>query len=223
MTVQVKICGITDHFSLLAALQGGASWIGLVFYPPSPRAVTVTEAAALLRTIPTAFLAEIGTRIGLVGLTVDMDLSQCYSLAQKLPLTMLQAHGNESPEQIDLMRKVTGLPVMKAIKIAAEIDLHQASAYEPVADWLLYDAKPPPGPTALPGGNACAFDWRLMQTRPQSLPWMLAGGLCVETIAQATVESGARILDVSSAIERAPGIKDPVRIQNFLAMAHALP
>jgi phosphoribosylanthranilate isomerase len=137
-----------------------------------------------------------------------------------VPLDMLQLHGAETPERVVEIKARHGLPVMKAIGVAGADDLAQIDRYAGVADQLLVDARPPPGATR-PGGNALAFDWGLIEGRDWSLPWLLAGGLTPDTVAEAVRRTGARQIDVSSGVESAPGHKDPARIRAFIEAARA--
>lgn len=215
MAVPVKICGLTSEIAMAAAVEHGAAWVGLVFYPPSPRSVTPARAAALAALVPPG--------VGIVGLTVDLDAESCRRLTETVPLTMMQLHGRETPETVQAIAAATTLPVMKAIRVATATDIDAARAFMPVSDWLLFDAKPPGTlATALPGGNALCFDWTLLAGRQPTRPWMLAGGLTADRVADAVALSGAPALDVSSAVESAPGVKDPARIRQFLAAARAI-
>ena len=205
---RVKICGITRAEDLAAAAAAGAAYAGFVFFPPSPRALDVTAAAALAAGAPPG--------IAKVGLVVDADDALIDRLAAEVPLDMLQLHGAESPARVAEIRARTGLPVMKAVQVGTAADLAAIDAYARVADQLLIDAKPAPG-EPLPGGNGLPFDWRLLQGRRWALPWMLAGGLTPDNAAEAIRLTGARQLDVSSGVEAARGVKDPRKIAAFLA------
>jgi phosphoribosylanthranilate isomerase len=209
-----KICGVNSAVAAVAAAAGGAAYIGLVFYPPSPRAVTAERAAELARLVP--------ERIGRVGLFVDPDDATLRSVLSAVPLTLLQLHGRDGPERIRAVKERFGLPVMKAIGVAEPSDLDAAATYQDVADWLLFDAKPPPLPGALPGGNARAFDWRLLAGRSWPIPWMLSGGLTAANLAEAVRITGASAVDVSSGVEDQPGVKNPDRIRAFLEAAARL-
>ncbi|MEX1204025.1 MAG: phosphoribosylanthranilate isomerase, partial [Dongiaceae bacterium] len=170
MTVRVKICGVNSRAALAAALDGGASHVGFVFYGPSPRSLEAAAAAALAATVP--------ANVTRVGLTVDETDGRIAALLAAVPLDMLQLHGDETPERVGELRRRFGLPVMKAIRVAAAADVEAAASYGGVADWLLFDARPPKDMAgALPGGNALAFDWRLIAGRSWPCPWMLSGGL----------------------------------------------
>ncbi|NQV21645.1 MAG: phosphoribosylanthranilate isomerase [Rhodospirillales bacterium] len=215
MTVDAKICGINDAVAMEAAVSGRARYVGLVFYPPSPRYVSPSAAAELV--------ALASTSVTKVGLFVDANDQTINDILRQVPLDMLQCHGGESPARINEIRDRFGLPVMKAIGVAAEEDLVLAQEYEDCADWLLFDAKPPKSmPNALPGGNALVFDWKLMAGRKWSKPWMLSGGLEADNVAEAVNISGARVVDVSSGVESRPGIKSPERIALFLDAVRSL-
>jgi len=209
MTVRAKICGLNDPEAVRAAVEADAAFVGFVFYPPSPRAVTPGRAAELAALVPSG--------IGKVGLFVDAGDAEIDAVLAKAGLDMLQLHGKESPERVAELRERTGIRVMKAIPVAASADVERAPSYYKVADWLMFDAKPPKNMTnALPGGNALAFDWLLLKDWDFPLPWMLAGGLDAGNVAEAVRLSGARFVDVSSGVEDSPGVKNPDKIREFL-------
>jgi phosphoribosylanthranilate isomerase len=206
----VKICGVSDAAGFDAAVAAGADMLGFVFYPPSPRALAPAAAAAL------SSRAEGGPLR--VGLFVDPEDALIEAVLAAVPLGLIQLHGAEDPARCAAIRTRFGLPVMKALGIAEPADLEALAAFAPVVDRFLLDAKPPPG-AALPGGNAAAFDWRLTAGRTIPRPWLLAGGLTPDTVAEAVRQSGAPGVDVSSGVERARGVKDPARIAAFVAAA----
>lgn len=209
MTVRAKICGLNDPTAVEAAVEGGAAFVGFVFYPPSPRAVTADRAAELAAHVPAA--------VGKVGLFVNAGDDEIDAVLAMTPLDMLQLHGSESPERVAELRRRTGLKVMKVFKLAGPEDLEPVPAWYDVADWLMFDAKPPKDmKNALPGGNALAFDWLLLKDWEFPLPWMLAGGLHAGNVAEAVRLSGARYVDTSSGVEDKPGVKNPDRIRDFL-------
>ncbi|GGE41064.1 N-(5'-phosphoribosyl)anthranilate isomerase [Primorskyibacter flagellatus] len=211
MDIRVKICGLKRPEDVDAAARAGAVYGGFVFFPKSPRHLTVEEARAL------AVEAPVG--LAKVALVVDADDALLDAITGAVPLDMLQLHGRETPERVAEVRTRTGLPVMKAIGVAGPEDLAAIDVYSRVADQLLIDAKPPKD-AALPGGNGLAFDWRLLQGRKYwTCPWMLAGGLTPDNVAEAVRLTGARQVDVSSGVESAPGVKDPERIAAFVAAA----
>ena len=215
MAIEVKICGLSNPESVEAALAGGADLLGFVFYPKSPRYVTPDQAARLAR--------YAGERALRVGLFVDPSDDLLSSIVAAAPLDLLQLHGKETPARVAEIRERFGHPVMKALPVAGPDDLAAADDYLPVADRLLFDAKPPKGmKDALPGGNALAFDWTLLAGRDWPRPWMLAGGLTPENLGEAVKTSGARRVDVSSGVESKPGVKDPERIKALLRVAKTL-
>jgi len=207
---RVKICGLTTRKSVLAAADAGAAYVGFVFFPKSPRHLDVAAARDLAIDVPPG--------IAKVALTVSADDATLDAINETVPLDMLQFHGSESPDRVAEIRARYGLPVMKAIGIATEDDLPALEDYAAVADQLLVDAKPPPGGD-LPGGNGLAFDWRLIANRRWPVPWMLAGGLTPDNVAEAIALTGAKQVDVSSGVESAPGVKDVGLIRAFLGAA----
>jgi phosphoribosylanthranilate isomerase len=210
MSVDVKICGLSREDDVAAAVAGGARFVGFVFYPPSPRHLSIERAAVLAKSVAPG--------IQRAAVLVDADDAFLARLLAAVPLDMLQLHGKETPERVAAIKERFRIRAMKAIAVADEGDLDRAQAYLGVADWLMFDAKPPKDKSdALPGGNALAFDWRLLRRRRWPLPWMLSGGLDPDNLAEAATISGAPALDVSSGVESAPGIKDPAKIRLFLA------
>ena len=212
MPITVKICGINAPDAMAAAIEGGASYVGLMFYPPSPRFLAQEAAARLAALVPDG--------IERVGVFVDPPDELIARTLDTVPLDMVQLHGNEPPRRVAEIRGRFALPVIKAIKIARSDDLDEARAHETAADFLLFDAKPPAEMTdALPGGNALAFDWQIVAGRSWARPWMLSGGLDAANLGQSVTISGARRVDVSSGVESAPGQKDSALIRAFLAAA----
>lgn len=210
MPVEVKICGITDEEAMDAAIEGGADYVGLVFFAKSPRNVTPDRAAELVEFAP--------GDVTKVGLFVDPDDATLDSVLTRVRLDLLQLHGSETPERVEAIRLEYGLPVMKVLSVSVADDLAAAEPYLAVADRLLFDAKPPKG-ALLPGGNAVSFDWTILTGRKWGLPWMLAGGLTPANVAEAIRVSGAPCVDVSSGVESAPGVKDVEKIQAFIKAA----
>lgn len=216
MSITVKICGINDAAGFDAAAEAGADMVGFVFFPPSPRAVTPAAAAALSARRQDGPLR--------VGLFVDADDATLAATLAAVRLDILQLHGAEAPARIAAIRARFGVPVMKAIGVATRAEVAEAvRCFAPVANRLLFDAKPPPSGTAgaLPGGNAASFDWSIMQGAAMPVPWLLAGGLTEANVAEAIAAAGAPGVDVSSGVERARGVKDPARIAAFVAAARA--
>ena len=204
--VRFKVCGLTDESQVEAAAEAGAGYVGLVFFPRSPRAVSVERARTL------AWAAPAG--VAKVGLFVDATDEELGEAIDRVALDMVQLHGHEAPERVTEVRARWGLPVMKAVGISGPGDLAQAMAHGEVADQLLLDAKAPPG-AVLPGGNGVAFDWALLRGFAPRVPWMLAGGLTPFNVGEAVRITGARQVDVSSGVESAPGVKDPALVRAF--------
>ena len=215
MTVAVKICGLNDADVVAAAVNARADYIGFMFYPPSPRAVTPERAAALL--------APVKGRTRSVGIFVDPTDEQIATTLAAIALDMLQLHGQESPVRMAELRTRFGIPVMKAVKVAGRDDIALADRYGDAVDMLLFDAKAPRDMRdALPGGNGITFDWNLLAERDRSLPWMLSGGLDPGNVAEAIRIARPPAVDVSSGVEFEPGRKDPAAIKAFLDAAKAL-
>ncbi len=215
MALDAKICGLSTPDSLDVAVAEGAAFVGFVFYPRSPRNVSFAQAAALAARVP--------ERVRRVALMVDPDEAFLAELLRQVPLEILQLHGAETPARVAEIRARTGKEVMKAIRLAEAADLEAVSGFLPVADRLLFDAKPPAAMTqALPGGNAVAFDWSILSGRSFARPWMLAGALTAENLKEAVGTTGARAVDVSSGVESAPGVKDADKIRAFLRAALSL-
>ena len=208
--IRVKICGVTDAAAARAAADAGAAYVGFVFFGPSPRNVDPARARDIASSLPSG-LAK-------VALTVDMPDEELDSIVGTVPLDMIQLHGRESPERVTQVKARHGLPVMKAVGVREASDLSAIDAYARLADQVLVDAKPPKG-AIRPGGHGAAFDWTLLAGRRWPVPWMLAGGLTPENVAEAIRVTGAQQIDVSSGVERAPGIKDAALIQAFIAEA----
>lgn len=212
--VRVKICGVRDAAALTAAAEAGADFVGLVFFSRSPRAVSAEAAATLAAARPADGPALVGLFVG----PSDDDLS---AVLGRVPLDWIQLHGHEPPDRVSDIRQRFGLPVLKAVGVGSRAEAEEAvAAYVPVADALLFDAKPPPG-ASRPGGNAVAIDAAMLAGLACPLPWLLAGGLTPDTVAGAIRASGAPGVDVSSGVERAPGEKDPGLIRAFVAAARA--
>lgn len=210
--IRVKICGLTTAQDVQAAAAAGATYVGFVFFEKSPRHLSPDAARALAIEVPPG--------IAKVALVVDAGNAALDALTGTVPLDMLQLHGHETPARVAEIRARYGLPVMKAIGIADKSDLTRIDTYAEVADQLLIDAKPPSGADR-PGGNAAAFDWSLIAGRDWPLPWLLAGGLTPDNVAEAVTRTGARQVDVSSGVEKVPGRKDQDRIRAFIAAARA--
>lgn len=210
MAADIKICGVGTAESVVAAAEAGATMIGLVFFGPSPRNLSLAEGAVL------AGLAR--GRLTVVALTVDADDALLARIAAEVRPDVLQLHGRETPERARALRDRFGIAVMKAVGVAEPSDLETARAYAGSVDRLLLDGKPPPG-ASRPGGNAARFDWRLAAGFDPGVPWLLSGGLAPENVAEALAVSGAPGVDVSSGVESAPGVKDSTLIRAFVAAA----
>ncbi len=209
MSLEAKICGINSPDALEAAVDGGARYVGFVFYAPSPRFITPEQAVMIAAPAP--------ADVKKVGLFVDAEDGAIQATLDACPLDMLQFHGAESPERVMEAKKTFGLPVIKAIKLAGPDDLFRAGDYLGSTDMLLFDAKPPDDlEGALPGGNALAFDWELLSGAQWPCPWLLSGGLNTDNLAEAVEITGTGMVDVSSGVEDTPGHKDPARITAFL-------
>lgn len=205
--VAIKFCGLSRPQDVSAAANAGARYVGFVFFPKSPRNVSVAQARDL------ALLVPLG--IAKVALVVNADDALLDEIVEHVPLDMLQLHGSEPPERVAEVRARYGLPVMKAIGVGEAADLEAIDVYSAVADQLLIDTKKPKDADR-PGGNGATFDWTLLAARKYwTVPWMLAGGLTAENVAEAIRTTGARQVDLSSAIESAPGVKDAHRMMAF--------
>ena len=211
--IQVKICGLRDSDGVRAAVDAGARYLGFNFFPKSPRYVTPQQAGELAVQVPVG--------VAKVGLVVDADDALLDQIMAQVPLDFIQLHGHETPERVAQVRGRYGLPVIKVLGVAQASDLDPIDAYSAVADQLLIDAKPPKG-AVLPGGNGVAFDWKLLAGRKYwTKPWMLAGGLTPENVAEAIKLTGARQVDVSSGVESAPGVKDAGLVRAFVQAAQS--
>jgi len=210
--VSVKICGLATVDDVRACADAGANYMGLVFFEKSPRNITILAAREL------ALAAPLG--LAKVALVVNPSDAELDAITATVPLDMLQLHGRETPERVAEVKARYGLPVMKAVGIADGDDLPKLESYFGVADQILVDAKPPKG-GELPGGNGLSFDWRLIAGRRWPCPWMLAGGLTPENVAEAVKMTGAKQVDVSSGVEDAPGQKNAELIQKFVQSSRA--
>lgn len=212
--IDVKICGLTRQEDRDLAIKGGARYLGFILYPPSPRALTPEAVGALARGRPCDAEA--------VGVFVDPDDAWLDAVLAEAPLDWLQLHGKETPKRVAEVKARTGRRVIKALAVREAEDVARHAAYLESADMLLFDARPPSRPDAIPGGNGLAFDWRLLDGQEIALPWLLAGGIDADNLETALRLTGARAVDVSSSIETAPGIKDHGRLSHLLDRARAL-
>lgn len=207
MAARVKICGVTTAAAIGAAVGGGASHLGFNFFPPSPRNLGFDQAAALAAIVP--------DHVARVGVFVDPDEDFLARAIAAGRLTAIQLHGDESPAEAAAHRRRHGLELWKVIPVRTRADLAAAHAYQGVADRILYDAKTPKG-SPLPGGMGLRFDWKLLDGFEHPLPWALSGGLDADNVADAIGITGARLVDVSSGVESAPGVKDVDKITAFM-------
>jgi len=208
--LKVKICGLTDPAAAEWAAESGANYLGVVFFARSPRFVSFERAAEIFEFLP--------AKVERVGLFVDPTDQELDQAMNRIRLSHLQLHGQETPERVEAVRLEFGMPVIKAVGISSAADLEKAKAYDGVADMLMFDAKAPADSTR-PGGLGQVFDWRLLSGLRWQSPWFLAGGLTPDNVADAIAQSGAKMVDVSSGAESAPGIKDPDLVARFIAAA----
>jgi len=207
MNAQAKICGLTTVETLDAALDGGAAFIGLVSFPKSPRHLSLDAAATLAQ--------RVRGRAKVVVVTVDADDALLTEIGLKVRPDLIQLHGREGPDRAHAVRRLTGAGVVKALPISGPEDFAVVVDWAPVVDHLMFDARPPKD-AILPGGVGAAFDWSLLTGRRFERPWFLAGGLTPENAPKAVRLTGAPLVDVSSGVESAPGVKDAGRIAAFL-------
>jgi phosphoribosylanthranilate isomerase len=210
MSTQVKICGLKTEAALEAALSGGADYVGLVFFPPSPRSIEPAAATELA--------AKARGRAKVVALLVNAEDALIDAVVKAVGPDMLQLHGDESPGRAVAIRRRTDLPVIKAIKVATARDARVALDYRAMVDYILFDAQPPDGATR-PGGHGATFDWGVLTGVKEHVPFILSGGLNPDNVAEAIRATRAPIVDVSSGVESSPGEKDPALIQRFLQAA----
>lgn len=208
-TPAIKICGVSTPGALDAVIRARADYVGFVFYPPSPRDLAPREAALLAE--------RAAGRIARVGLFVDADDALIGEATSAGQLDAVQLHGTESAERAAQVQARFGLPVWKAVAVASAADVERAADYAGAVDLVLFDAKTPRG--ALPGGMGLAFDWSLLAGWKNRAPWGLAGGLNPGNVAEAIRLTGAPLVDTSSGVENAPGIKDLEKIAAFCAAA----
>ena len=207
MDTRVKICGLTTPETVAAAVDAGAQYLGFNFFPKSPRFADPALTRSLALEVPVGV-----AKVGLFVNPTDDDLNRYLDVA---PLDFIQLHGSEGLERVTEVRERFGLPVIKAVGVSGPADIQALDAYGLVADQLLVDTKAPKG-AVLPGGNGVSFDWRLISKRGWNAPWMLAGGLTRANVVSAIQMTGAKQVDLSSGVESAPGVKDPVMMRAFI-------
>jgi phosphoribosylanthranilate isomerase len=216
MPPKVKICGISTVDSAKTALNDSADFLGFIHFAKSPRHLPLEAMSGLMQVI-----RQVNVSTPLVSVVVDPDDNLLAALKHDVQPDMIQLHGKESPERVAEIHRLTGLPLIKAISISENADLAGAHAYEPHVAYMMFDAKAPKD-AVLPGGLGLSFDWSLMRHHVAAKPWFLAGGLSSANLSAAVQESGASMLDVSSGVESAPGIKDAGLISDFLKAAKSL-
>ena len=207
-----KICGLTTPETLDVALAGGAAFVGAVVFPNSPRHIQPLHGATLFD--------RARGRAKIVAVTVDADDALLTEIALILKPDLVQLHGHETPERAERVRMLTGAGIIKVLPIRTAEDFAEAGTWEPLVDHLMFDARPPEG-SHLPGGVGSRFDWALLADRAFRRPWFVAGGLTPDNVAQAIRVSGAPLVDVSSGVESAPGVKDAALITAFLDTVRA--
>ncbi len=216
MSVSAKICGISTLEAARQAIKEGAVFLGFIHFAKSPRHLALNDMASLMQ----AIRAE-GGNPPLVSVVVDPDDTTLDRLRDEVKPDLIQLHGHETPQRVADIAARTGLPLIKVISVATAADLDAAPTYEPYADYLMFDAKTPKD-AAMPGGLGITFDWTLMRGYPGDKPWFLAGGLTPDNVADAARQSGAPLVDVSSGVESAPGVKSLEMISRFLKAVKSL-
>lgn len=213
MTTAVKICGLSTPESIDVAIDAGADYVGFVFFPPSPRSLSLGKARELA--------GHLAGRAKLVALLVDADDELVEGVMREVTPDLLQLHGSETTARVAEIKALAGVPVMKVIKVETAEDAAAAHDYRGIADMILFDAKAPKG-AVLPGGNGIPFDWHALEGVRDDVDYMLSGGLTPENVAEAIRLTGAPAVDVSSGVESAPGVKDAAMIRAFIAAAKAV-
>lgn len=212
MALLVKICGLSTPGALDVALDAGADMVGFMFFPPSPRNVSLEQARML------------GDRVNggaqKVAVTVDADDALLVGIVGALKPDLIQLHGHEAPQRVAAVREGFGVPVMKVLPIGTQADLAAIESYTSFADRMLFDARAPKDATR-PGGLGKPFDWHLLENLSLPIPYMLSGGLNPDNVAEALRITRAGGVDVSTGVESAPGVKDPEKIRAFIRTARA--
>lgn len=205
----VKICGIKSAEDAMVAMQAGAHWIGMVFFEKSPRHLTFEQAGTIRNSMKKS--------PKLVALVVDADDQNLEAITAGIRPDFIQCHGNETPERVAKIKARFNTPIIKAIGVSSPREVQGAEDYDGIADMILFDSAP--APSSLPGGRGQAFDWGLMKNYQGKTPWMLAGGLTPDNVAEAIRISGAEAVDVSSGVEDAVGHKNHQAIRDFVSAA----
>ena len=211
--VNVKICGLTTVEAVQDTVAAGADYIGLVFFPKSPRNLDFDTAQRLAQQVP--------SHVKTVALMVNPSDDFLRELLEHVDVDILQLQGSESAERVHEIKELSGKPVIKALGVSSQDDLATLESYKGLADQILLDAKAP-NDADRPGGNGASFDWSLLTDTSIDVPWMLAGGLTIENVKEAITVSHARQVDVSSAVESAPGVKDKEKVRAFIAAAKSV-
>lgn len=211
--VNVKICGLTTVEAVQDTVAAGADYIGLVFFPKSPRNLDFDTAQRLAQQVP--------SHVKTVALMVNPSDDFLRELLEHVDVDILQLQGSESAERMREIKELSGKPVIKALGVSSQDDLATLESYKGLADQILLDAKAPKD-SDRPGGNGASFDWSLLTDTSIDVPWMLAGGLTIENVKEAITVSHARQVDVSSAVESAPGVKDKEKVRAFIAAAKSV-
>jgi phosphoribosylanthranilate isomerase len=215
VSIAIKICGLTSEKAVKTTVDAGAGYAGFVYFPTSPRHITLDKAAKLKALLPETVKS--------VLVVVDPDDALLANIHARVKPDYIQLHGKETKERVQAVRKACPQSkIIKAVKVRNSDDVASAMAFTDVADALLFDAKPPELPGMLPGGNGLSFDWALLKNREFSLPWFLSGGLHAKNVVEAIKESGAPMVDISSGVESAPGVKDPALIKAFIKKVQAI-
>jgi len=210
VSVKVKICGVRTPAILDVAAEAGADYIGLIFFPKSPRHIEPEAARALVE--------RARGKVETVAVLVDPDDALIDLVATTVRPDLLQLHGREAPQRAAAVKARSGLPIIKAISVASADDAAKAAAYRGIADVILFDAKADPA-ALLPGGNGVAFDWQVLAGAGIERPFALSGGLTPQNVGEALGATQAAIVDVSSGVERAPGEKDAALVREFISAA----
>jgi phosphoribosylanthranilate isomerase len=213
MPVSTKVCGITTAEHANAAAFYGARWLGFIFFEASPRHLGLRQAAELRPRLPGSTER--------VGVFVNAAHDYIEDACDALDLDWVQLHGDEYPDEAQILKRRLGVSIIKAVSVGTREDVQKAEVFAPHVDAVLFDAKPPKG-SVLPGGNAVSFPWDIMKGQSLGFPWLLAGGLTAANLQEAVTQSGARAVDVSSGVETAPGKKSGEKIEAFLRAAKAV-
>tara|TARA_Y200000002_G_scaffold104007_1_gene84730 strand:- start:261 stop:917 length:657 start_codon:yes stop_codon:yes gene_type:complete len=208
-SLNVKICGLNNKETVEVAVKAGASHLGFIFYPPSPRSLTPKEAGYITSTTP--------NHIKRVAVIVDARDDLINDIIQSLSPHILQLHGSETTSRIQEIKEKFKLPIMKAIKVANFDDIKSSQQYNDSSDFLLFDAKPPlTSINSLPGGNGISFDWALLRSVKIGKPWFLSGGIHIGNVQEAIKTTGNGSIDISSGVEDQPGVKSSQKIEMFM-------